>query len=153
MSELSMLITAIIGGLSTGGVMCAMLMYLLKNKVGQEAINLCKAEREKATVLYHNEATSERKDIRRQLERDREISDRNHKENRQVIIENSQTIEKHYRENRKNQKLMRKGISYIFAKQFDKMDKLKELEGLKGDASMMVEGLIEDLNGDDENEN
>lgn len=140
MSELAIMITAVIGGLSTGGVMCAMLLYLLKHKIGPEAINLCKAEREKVTLEYHNEATNERKDIRRQLERDREISDRHHTENKVAVENNRKTIERHWTENRRNQKIIREGLIAVIIKQ----------HGLPENGTSPQE-MIKKLNGDDEN--
>ena len=140
MSELAVMITAVIGGLSTGGVMCAMLLYLLKHKVGQEAINLCKAEREKVTLGYHNEAAAERKDIRRVLDRDREISDHHHTENKEAVETNRKTIELHWAKNRRNQKVIKEGLTSVIIKQY----------GLPENGTSPQE-MIKKLNGDDEN--
>ena len=106
----------------------AVVLYLLKAKVGQSEAHLCRTGIKQQIEDKHIESQLGRKAIIRQMDIDREWSDTNHQLNKKEL------------------RLIRKGLAYSVAKQWGKEEKIKEWTGK--DASMIVEAIVDDLNGD-----
>ena len=124
------IVGGVIAGLTAGGTMAGLVLYLLKSKVSKGEAVLCRQGLTKLIELSHAYMTENRR-----------MTQKHYEDNRQLI-------EKHNGENKKSQKTIRKGLAYVIAKQWGKESKIPELSGEDKDASMIIEAITEDLNGD-----
>ena len=125
MSEHLVIIGSVVAAIGTGTLSCALMMHLLKNKLD--------------TGRYEGESKLCRESIKQVMANDRKRSDENHFENKEMMMKNGEHI-----------RVIRESIGYIIAKQAGKPAKaIKKMPEYKGmDESMVVEGLLDRLNGD-----
>lgn len=122
MTENLGVILAVVGaGIGSGGLSCALIIHLLKDKVSQ------------------SEATIYRTAIHEKIDAGLELATNRHKENKAMMKENSKHI-----------RVIRESIGYVIAKQAGKPRKaIKKMHGYNDmNESMVVESLLEKLNGD-----
>ena len=123
--HLPVIIGTVAAAVGTGTLSCALMMHLLKSKLD--------------TGRYEGEVKLCRDSMRDAMAADRQRSDENHKENKQLMVKNSEHI-----------RVIRESLGYVIAKQAGKPTRaIKRMPEYKDmSETMVVEGLLDRLNGD-----
>ena len=121
-TEATTVITAIIAGLSTGGVLSAVVFYVLKDLKNKMSRNEAKKCQERFTEILdnrHEDANAARQRIQDTVQNNRDKSDADHEDNRKAVMVNKQVIERHWKENADQHRIIRKGLVGVMIKIHD----------------------------------